>query len=125
MPISSYRDLEVWKKGVQLAKAAYQLTGTFPKHEIYGLSSQLQRAAVSIPANIAEGHARNTTKEFLRHLSIARGSLAELETLLTLAEQLGYCQPSTFHEIMRHCDEISRMISGLRNALHRKQNRDP
>ena len=59
MPISSYRDLEVWKKGVQLAKAAYQLTGTFPKHEIYGLSSQLQRAAVSIPANIAEGHAQH------------------------------------------------------------------
>jgi four helix bundle protein len=125
MPVSSYRDLEVWKKGIQSAKATYQVTEAFLKHEIYGLSSQLQRAAVSIPANVAEGHARNGTKEFLRHLSIARGSLAELETLLMLAEQLNYCQPSTTHEIMRRCEEISRMPSGLRNALHRRENRNP
>jgi four helix bundle protein len=117
--------LDVWKKGMQLVKTVYQLTESFPKHEVYGISSQLQRAAVSIPANIAEGHALSSTKEFLRHLSIVRGSLAELETLLTLAQQLSYCQPSTTIEIMHQCDEVSRMLSGLRNSLKRRLNRDP
>jgi four helix bundle protein len=124
MPVSSYRDLEVWKKGVQLAKIVYRLTQDFPKHEVYGISSQLQRAAVSIPANIAEGHARSTTKDFLRYISITRGSLAELETLLTLAEQFGYCQTNHTNEITRHCDELSRMLSGLQKSLKRRMDRD-
>jgi four helix bundle protein len=81
------------------------------------MRSQVQRAAVSIPANIAEGHARSSTREFLHHLSIARGSLAELETLLTLAEQLEYCQPTEVRETLQRCDEISRMLSGLRKRL--------
>ena len=120
MAVSSYRDLEVWKKGMQLAKSAYCLTEHFPKHEVYGLSSQLQRAAVSIPANIAEGHALDTTKGFLRHLSITRGSLAELETLLTLAEQSGYCSSNATGEIIFQCDELSRMLSGLQKSLKRR-----
>ena len=122
--VSSYRDLEVWKKGVQLARLVYKLTGGFPKCEVYGMCSQMQRAAVSVPANIAEGHARSSTKEFLRYISIARGSLAELETLLVLAEQLEYCQVRGTAEIFRQCDEVSRMLSGLRNSLKRRINRD-
>jgi four helix bundle protein len=124
MSVSSYRDLEVWKKAVQLAKAVYRMTEAFPRHEVYGITSQLRRAAVSVPANIAEGRVLATTKEFLRHLSIARGSLAELETLLTIAEQLAYCQPGTAHEILHRCDEISRMLSGLRNSLKRRMKCD-
>jgi four helix bundle protein len=124
MPIRSYRDLVVWKKGMELVKNVYEFTNKFPKQEMYGLSSQIQRAAVSIPANIAEGHARSSTKEFLHHLSFARGSLAELETLLTLARDLNYCQDDIIVEFFHQCDQISRMISGLRNRLKQKMNRD-
>jgi four helix bundle protein len=118
--VSSYRDLDVWKKGMQLADAAYNLTEGFPKFETYALSNQLQRAAVSVPANIAEGHALDTTKGFLRHISIARGSLAEVETLLTLSEHRGYCQSAAVNEIMQQCNEISRMLSGLQRSLKRR-----
>jgi four helix bundle protein len=117
--VNSYRDLIVWKKGMELAGQVYRLTQKFPKQEMYGLISQLQRAAVSIPANIAEGHARNSTKEFLHHLSIARGSLAELETLLLLAEQLHYCKEDEARLALRHCDEVSRILSGLRKGVER------
>ena len=91
--MNSYRELKVWQLGMQLAKDVYLLTQQFPKHEVYGLSSQVQRAAVSIPANLAEGHAKDSTKEFLRHISIAQGSLAEMETHLLLAESLNYVEP--------------------------------
>jgi four helix bundle protein len=74
MSLDSYRQLKVWQLGMQLAKEVYLLTQGFPKHEVYGLSSQLQRSAVSIPANLAEGHAKNSTKDFLRHISITQGS---------------------------------------------------
>ncbi len=124
MAVSSYKDLMVWKKGVQLAKAVYQLTATLPKQEAFGLSSQLQRAAVSIPANIAEGHARGSTKDFLRFLAIARGSPAELETLLTLTVELEHSRAEKAGEIIRQCDEISRMLSGLRSSLKRRLDRD-
>lgn len=125
MAVSSYRDLEVWQRSLQLAKRAYTLTADFPKHEAYGLASQLQRAAVSIAANIAEGHARSSTKEFLRHLSISRGSLAELETLLVLTEQLNYCHSPEIQETLQHCDTISRMLSRLRSSLQQRMRRNP
>ena len=88
--ISSFRDLRVWQQGVDLVEQVYRISQTFPKYEIYGLSSQMRRAAVSIPANIAEGHIRKQTKAFLNHLSIALGSLAELQTELEIALRLGY-----------------------------------
>jgi four helix bundle protein len=115
--VSSCRDLTVWKTSMELARGIYALTRDFPAREACGLTSQVQRAAVSIPANIAEGHARSSTKEFLHHLSIARGSLAELETLLLLAVQLDYCGPTGTKEIRQQCDEVSRMLSGLRKRL--------
>jgi four helix bundle protein len=124
MTVSSYRDLDVWKKGMLLADAVYRLTDGFPKFEVYGISSQLQRAAVSVPANIAEGHALDTTKGFLRHISITRGSLAEVETLLTLAERRGCCLSTTVQEIMQRCDKVSRMLSGLQRSLKRRISHD-
>ncbi len=120
MKVDSFRGVKVWQTGMELARRVYALSGQFPKHEVYGLSSQLRRAAVSIPANIAEGHARSSTKDYLRHLSIVRGSLAELETLLTLADDLGYCASNSVGELLALCDKESRMLSGLRRRLREK-----
>jgi four helix bundle protein len=124
MSVNCYRELEVWQLGIKLTKQIYELTRTFPKHELYSLCNQMQRAAVSVPANIAEGHARSSTKEFLHHLSIARGSLAELETMLTIAEELQYCQSSATSTILQLCDRISRMMAGLRQSLLRRIEND-
>jgi len=88
--VRSFRDLEVWRLGLDLAQDVYRCTAFFPKSEAFGLTAQMRGAAVSIPSNIAEGQARNSTKEFLRFLSIALGSLAELETQLELANRLGF-----------------------------------
>lgn len=88
--IKSYQDLDVWQKAMDLVVMCYKLCKKFPKHEVYGLASQLQRAAVSVPANIAEGRQRQHVKEFIQHLSIAYGSLAELETHIQIAGRLGY-----------------------------------
>jgi four helix bundle protein len=118
--MNSYRELEVWQFGIKLTKQVYELTRTFPSQERFGLCSQMQRAAVSIPANIAEGHARSSTKEFLHHLSFARGSLAELETMLTIAVELQYCQSATVGELSQLCDRVSRMIAGLQRRLNER-----
>jgi four helix bundle protein len=88
--VKSYRDLEVWQKAMAMVVECYKITKQFPKDEIYGLTFQLRRAAVSIPANIAEGRERQHTREFVQHLSIAYGSLAELETHLQIAQRLNY-----------------------------------
>ncbi|MBF2056612.1 MAG: four helix bundle protein [Cyanobacterium sp. T60_A2020_053] len=90
--VKSYRDLAVWQKSMDLVVNCYQLTSQFPKTEIYGLSSQIQRASVSIPANIAEGKGRNYLGDYIRHLSIANGSLKELETHLLIVERLEYIE---------------------------------
>ena len=90
--ITSYRKLKVWNKAVELVEECYRLTKKFPKYEMYGLSSQIQRAAVSIPSNIAEGRQRIYRKEFIKHLSIAHGSLAELETQIEIANRLNYIE---------------------------------
>ena len=90
-----YRDLLVWQKGIVLAKEVYRLTRTFPSDEKYGLVSQMRRAAVSVPSNIAEGQARRSTKEFIQFISIAEGSVAELDTQLVLAFEFAYCDQET------------------------------
>jgi len=120
MPLQSYRQLKVWQLGMELAKEVYLLTEKFPKREIYGLSSQVQRAAVSVPSNLAEGHTRESTKEFLRYIAIAQGSLAETETHLLLAESLGYAKPDEIAKILEKCGEERRMLSGLRRSLKAK-----
>jgi four helix bundle protein len=90
--LNNYRDLKVWQTAMTLTENIYKITGSFPSRETYALANQLQRAAVSIPSNIAEGHARSSTKDYLRFVSIAQGSLAEAETQLELSHRLGLCR---------------------------------
>ena len=106
---SGHKDLNVWKKSMQFVMEIYSLTSHFPKEEIYGLTSQIRRAAVSIPSNISEGAARQTQKEFCQFLYIAMGSLAELETQLIIAQNLEYIE--TFDN--QPIDEIRKMLNGL------------
>lgn len=114
----TYKDLEVWKLSLQFVAEIYKLTQTFPKHEIYGLSSQLQRASVSIPSNIAEGSGRKSTKDFIHFLFIAKGSLLEIETQLEIAKILNYTQDiSVFNETIKR---IRNMINGLIISLENK-----
>ena len=120
MEIQSFRDLKVWQAGMQLATAIYTLTPGFPKFEAFGLSSQMQCAAVSIPSNIAEGHARDSTKEFLRFISIAMGSLAEIETQIILAHQLNYFAESELIKLLEKTGGIGRMLRGLQHSLKAK-----
>ncbi len=102
---------------MRLAKLCYQLTKGFPKAEIFGLTSQIRRAAGSIPANIAEGHGRAHTKEYLNHLSMARGSLAELETHLILSQEVELMKEIDLNKCLALADEISRMLAALRKSL--------
>jgi four helix bundle protein len=120
MDVSSYRDLKVWQLAIQLSEMVYEVTDGFPSKEMYGLSSQIRRAAVSVPSNIAEGHARNSTKEFLRFVSIAMGSLAELDTQLELSRRLKYVSETSFSEITERTAEVGRMLRGLQRALSHK-----
>ncbi|HVS81500.1 MAG TPA: four helix bundle protein [Pyrinomonadaceae bacterium] len=117
MQIKSFRDLRVWQGGIELVEAIYGLTQAFPKQEVYGLTSQIQRAAVSIPPNIAEGHARESTKEYLQHLSIAQASLAEVETQLEIAKRLKYISPDQFEHSLEQLSQLGRQLYALRNAL--------
>jgi four helix bundle protein len=121
MTVRHYRDLKVWQAGMTLAERCYEATRTFPKEEMFGLTSQIRRAAVSIPANIAEGRGRKGTKDFLKFLSIARGSLAELETHLQLSQRVALLDKSKLDDLLRLTDEISRMLSGLRNSLEARE----
>ncbi|MDA0806864.1 MAG: four helix bundle protein [Planctomycetota bacterium] len=115
--IRNHRDLVVWQKSMGLVVSCYELTREFPKSETYGLSSQLQRAAVSVPANIAEGHGRGSTKAFINYLWIANGSLTELETHILIAERLGFSQSTEITPIIQATHEVGRMLVGLRRSL--------
>ena len=112
-----YRELRVWNTAITVVLEVYQLTESFPASERFGLTAQLRRAAVSVPSNIAEGHARFTPGEYKNSLSVARGSVAEMEVQLTLAELLGYAQPPALANVFEQCDAISRMITNLKRAL--------
>ena len=117
MPGRGFRDLRVWKDGMDLVEQIYRLTRDFPKQETYGLISQLRRAAVSIPSNIAEGQARTHVKEYLYHLSTAKGSLAEVQTQLEIAARLSYVTLEQMRPIMQQADALSKQLFALRNAL--------
>ena len=118
--IESFRDLRVWQAAMDLVEGIYRLTETFPKHEAYGLASQMQRATVSIPSNIAEGHTREHSKEYLHHLSIAQASLAELQTQVEIAARLKYCPAAQRDEIVERCGSLAKQLYALRNALLKK-----
>jgi four helix bundle protein len=122
--VQSYRDLAVWQLGMQLTVDVYQLTSKFPAEEKFGLTSQLRRATASIPANIAEGHSRSSTKDFLRHLSIALGSLADVTTFVELAEWLRFVDSQTANGMLDSMQEERRMLRGLQASLRRKLLRD-
>ena len=115
--IKSYKDLKVWQEAIQLVKDIYQITLRFPKEEIYGLTNQIRRAAVSIPSNIAEGKSRYSKREFLQFLYIAKGSCAEVETQLIIASELKYIDVKTLNSVLEKCDHISRMIMSLIKGL--------
>ena len=116
--MKDYKDLQVWQKAMELARKVYKLTSHFPIEEVYGLTSQIRRSAVSIPSNIAEGSPRSGTKEFLQFLSIARGSAAELETQLILASQLGYSTEKD--DILSVLTSVRQMINALIRSLKEK-----
>ena len=112
-----YADLLVWQKAMDLVVEIYRLCKLLPADERYGLVSQIQRAAVSVPSNIAEGQARKSNGAFQNHLSIAAGSLAELETQLILTHRLGFCLEATCQDLLSKTDEIGRMLTGLKASL--------
>ncbi len=111
--IRSYRELRVWQRGMDLASAVYAATGGFPREEVYGLTSQIRRASVSVPSNIAEGHGRGTRGEYRHFLMIARGSNQELQTQLLLAERLGFGAREFVSEALSISEEVGRMLSAL------------
>ena len=117
MAVTHYKDLIVWQKAMDLVCLIYEATKAFPKEEIYGLTSQIRRAVLSVPSNIAEGQARKSTAEFRNFLSIARGSMAELETQLIIASRLNYLEESHLRDIMAVHEEVSKMISGIMSKL--------
>src|SRR3984885_3445196 len=114
--VKSFRDLDVWHLGVELAETVYRATARFPKSELFALSSQMRRAAVSIPSNIAEGRARNSTREFLHFLSISRGSLAELDTQLELAIRLDYSD-SDLDAARAQSDLLGKKLNRLQTTI--------
>ena len=114
---SSYRDLIAWQKAMELVALIYRITQSFPRDELYGLTSQLRRAAVSIPSNIAEGQGRKSSNEFRHSLHNAAGSLMEVETQITISEMLEYINPSKASELLAKCNEVGRIVNGLLNSL--------
>jgi four helix bundle protein len=118
--INSYRDLRVWQEAMAVASACYVLTKAFPREEIYGMTAQIRRAAVSIAANVAEGHGRESTGSFVQFLRVAQGSLKELETHLLLAGQVQVAEASTVEPILARCDSLGRMLRRLIRSLQEK-----
>jgi four helix bundle protein len=115
--IGSHRDLVVWQKAMDLTVEVYRLSKRFPRDEIYRLISQITRAAASVPANIAEGHARSTARDYANFLSVAKGSLMETETYLMLSVRLGYLTPEAAAPALILVTEISKMLTSLRSRL--------
>jgi four helix bundle protein len=116
-PVTHFRDLIVWQRGMDVAMAVYRASSSFPKSELYGLTSQVRRAAVSVPSNIAEGHSRESTKEYLKHISIPQASLAEVETQLELAVRLKYLEGEVVHDVLQQCGVLGKQLYRLRDAL--------
>ncbi len=121
--IESFKDLIVWQKGIELVNEIYKVTKPFPKEEMYGLSSQIRRAAISIPANIAEGWGRGTTKNYIQFLEISRGSLFELNTLIIISYKQEYLNREICDEIENKLNETGRMLNALITTLENKNSK--
>lgn len=118
--ILSYRDLTIWQDGVALAALCYRQTSTFPPDERYGLTAQIRRAASSVPANIAEGHGREHTRQFIQFLRIAQGSLKEVETHFYVATEVGLMDSAARDEVLTLCDSLGRRVRKLIRTLQDK-----
>src|SRR5439155_15717925 len=119
-PVRGYRDLLVWQDSMDLVVAIYRITATFPKEERYSLVDQLRRAAVSVPSNVAEGHGRSRTGDYLRHLSVSVGSLSEVETQVQIARRLEYITEDDQRQLLDSCNAIAKMLGGLIRSLRRR-----
>lgn len=117
--MANYQELRVWQSAMDLAESVYSLTTTFPREEVFGLTSQVRRSAVSIASNIAVGHGRGASRDFHRFLGIARGSLAELETQLVLARRIGYLAINDAETVLTRTRDIDAMLRGLQQSLER------
>ena len=117
MTIRSYRDLRVWQAGMDLAENAYRLSKKFPASEIYGLTSQIRRSATSVPANIAEGYGRESTRSYIQFLKTARGSLRELETHVLLAQRIGLIDATDSTDLIKKAESIGKMLSALIKSI--------
>ena len=122
MTASHFRELEVWQLAMKLAKEVYLVCSQFPREERYGLTSQLQRSAVSIPSNIADGNARGSTRDYARFICIAQGSCAELQTQLPLARDLQMASPVDLDISLELCDRVGQMLRRLNQSLSRRMN---
>jgi four helix bundle protein len=118
--LRSYRELEVWQRAIELVEAVYVVSAGFPKEERFGLTAQMRRAAVSVPSNIAEGHARSSTRDYLRFLSISLGSLAELDTQMLIARRLRFAEEGTIGPLEQESDRLGRMLRNLIRSLKQK-----
>ncbi|MCC9168274.1 four helix bundle protein [Pontibacter harenae] len=118
----SFKNLKIWQRSMELAKLVYETTASFPSNEKYGLTSQINRAAVSVPSNIAEGAGRNSTKEFAQFLSIALGSAFELETQLLLASSIGLIKEASLYPLLGQLEQIQKMIHSFRSSIIKKSN---
>ncbi len=119
-PIQSYRDLRVWQEGMNLAENCYRLTRAYPKAEMYGMTSQIRRAAASIPANIAEGNGRENRGEYIQFLRIAQGSLKELETHLLLSVRVSLASREAINPLLTQCETVGKMLRALIRSLQKK-----
>jgi four helix bundle protein len=117
--VRSYRDLVAWQKAVEMVTEIYRFSQTFPKEEMFGLISQIRRAAVSIPSNIAEGHGRLSRKEYIYFWGNARRSLAELETQVTIARNLGFLEEAKMNRVLEEAGELGRILNGLLASLRK------
>ncbi|MFI5459017.1 MAG: four helix bundle protein [Isosphaerales bacterium] len=123
MASQNYTDLVAWQKAMDLLESLYKVAREFPREELFGLTSQLRRAAISIPSNIAEGQGRNSSGDFRRFLSIAHGSVREVETHIHIANRLGYIEDAQRQMILSQCAEVGRLVRGLSNSLPEKNSR--
>jgi four helix bundle protein len=118
--IKSYKDLEIWKKSLILVKDIYKITKDFPKEELYVLTSQIKRAVISVPSNLAEGSNKGSTKEYIRFLNISLGSLSEVEAQLIISKELGFCNENDINNLLQNISELRKMFMGLVKSLSLK-----
>ena len=120
MKLKTYQDLLAWQRAMDLVEEVYRTSHDFPREELYGLTSQVRRAAISVPSNIAEGQGRRTTSDFLRHLSIAYGSLLEVETQILIGQRLKYTGAEKVEHLMKRAAEVGRLMNGLMSSLPKR-----